>query len=189
MQQQTAEQLQKADKDIGEYTISRLFVPLLDEYADLPKVKQHLADLKTYTVGNLDYFKTTEEPVHPVLGVPISQVMGGRNPFLPFQVNVFVDNSESKGPAVIIEPNPNFGNIFGKIERRFLFGGYLSDHTMLKPGALNLANGGYLLLSALDVLTNVGVWPALKRAIRNKEVRVEDPFEQFGLIAPQGMRP
>ena len=79
--------------------------------------------------------------------------------------------------------------MFGKIERRFLFGGYLSDHTMLKAGALSLANGGYLLVNASDVITNTGVWPALKRAIKNKEVRIEDPFEQFGLIAPQAMRP
>ena len=189
VQQQTAERLRKADKDIGEFTVSRLFSPLFDQYSERPKIKKYLEDLKTYTIDNLDFFKATEEPVNPLFGVPMSQVMGGRNPFLPFQVNVFVDNSESKGPAVIMEPNPNFGNIFGKTERRFLFGGYLSDHTMLKPGALNLANGGYLLLNAYDVLTNPGVWTALKRAIRNKEVRIEDPFEQFGLIAPQGMRP
>ncbi len=189
VEQQTVERLKKADKDIGEFTVSRLFTPLFDECSDLPKVSQYLTDLKTYTLDNLDIFKGTEEPVHPVFGVPVSQVVGGRNPFLPFQINVFVDNSAAKGPPVVIEPNPNFGNMFGKIERRFLFGGYLSDHTMLKPGALSLANGGYLLLSAQDVLTNPGVWPALKRAIKNKEVRIEDPFEQFGLIAPQGMRP
>lgn len=189
VEQQTVERLKKADKDIGEFTVSRLFAPLFDECSDLPKIGQYLTDLKTYTLDNLELFKGTEEPVHPVFGVPVSQVVGGRNPFLPFQINVFVDNSTAKGPPVVIEPNPNFGNMFGKIERRFLFGGYLSDHTMLKPGALSLANGGYLLLSAQDVLTNPGVWPALKRAIKNKEIRIEDPFEQFGLIAPQGMRP
>jgi len=189
VERQTVERLKKADKDIGEFTISRLFTSLFDEWSDSPKVSQYLTDLKTYTLDNLDLFKGTEEPVHPVFGVPMSQVVGGRNPFLPFQINVFVDNSAAKGPPVVIEPNPNFGNMFGKIERRFLLGGYLSDHTMLKPGALNLANGGYLLLSAQDVLTNPGVWPALKRAIKNKEVRIEDPFEQFGLIAPQGMKP
>lgn len=189
VEQQTVERLKKADKDIGEFTVSRLFAPLFDECSDLPKVSQYLTDLKTYTLDNLELFKGTEEPVHPVFGVPMSQVVGGRNPFLPFQINVFVDNSAAKGPPVVIEPNPNFGNMFGKIERRFLLGGYLSDHTMLKPGALSLANSGYLLLSAQDVLTNPGVWPALKRAIKNKEIRIEDPFEQFGLIAPQGMRP
>jgi predicted ATP-dependent protease len=189
VQQRTAERLQKADKNIGEYTVSRLFAPLFQEYSEFPKLNQYLVDLKAYTVDNLEFFKTTEEPIHPVFGLPVSQVVGGRNPFLPFQVNVFIDNSEAKGPPVVVEANPNFGNMFGKIERRFLFGGYLSDHTMLKPGALSLASGGYLLLSVNDVLTNVGVWPALKRAIKNKKVTVEDPFEQFGLIAPQGMRP
>jgi predicted ATP-dependent protease len=189
VQQQTGERLAKADKDIGSYTVDRAFASLMEENKDLPKVVQYLNDLKKYALDNLELFKGTEEPVNPMLGIPMSQAMGGRNPFLPFDVNVFVDNSDTKSVPVIVESNPIFGNVFGKIERRFLFGGYLSDHTMLKPGALNQANGGYLLLSARDVLLNPGVWPALKRAIRNREVRIEDPFEQFGLIAPQGMRP
>jgi predicted ATP-dependent protease len=189
VQTNTMEQLQKADKDIGEYTVSGLFGSLFKHYSQWPKITRYLTDLKTYILDNLELFKGTEEPVHPIFGVPASQVVGGRNPFIPFQVNVFVDNSEAKGPPVIVESNPNFGNVFGKIERRFLFGGYLSDHTMLKAGALSKANGGYLLLSANDVLTNPGVWPALKRAIKNKEMKIEDPFEQFGLIAPQGLRP
>ncbi|MFH1002600.1 MAG: ATP-binding protein, partial [Chloroflexota bacterium] len=189
VERETAERLQKVDKEIGQFTVSRLFAPLVKEHAGLAKVSQYLDDLKAYTLENLDLFKATEEPVNPVFGVPTSQMMGGRDPFLPFQVNVFIDNSETKGPPVIIESNPNFGNVFGKIERRFLLGGYLSDHTMLKPGALGRANGGYLLINAPDVLANPGVWPALKRAIKGNEVRIEDPFEQFGLIAPQGMRP
>lgn len=188
-QTKAMERLKKLDKDIGEYTVSGVFSSLFEQYSDWPKITQYLTDLKSYILDNLELFKGTEEPVHPMFGVPLSQVMGGRNPFLPFQVNVFVDNSEAKGPPVIVESHPNFGNMFGKIERRFLFGGYLSDHTMLKAGALSKANGGYVLLSVDDVLMNPGVWPALKRAIKNKEVRIEDPFEQFGLIAPQGLRP
>jgi predicted ATP-dependent protease len=189
VQTKAVERLQKMDKDIGEYTVSGAFSSLFEQYSSWPKITQYLTDLKSYILDNLELFKGTEEPVHPVFGVPLSQVIGGRNPFLPFQVNVFVDNNEAKGPPVVVESNPNFGNMFGKIERRFLFGGYLSDHTMLKAGALSKANGGYVLLSMNDVLMNPGVWPALKRAIKNKEVRIEDPFEQFGLIAPQGLRP
>jgi len=189
VQTKAIDRLQKVDKDIGEYTVSGLFGSLFEQYSKWPKVTQYLTDLKAYVLDNLELFKGTEEPIHPMFGVPLSQVIGGRNPFLPFQVNVFVDNSEAKGPPVIVESNPNFGNIFGKVERRFVFGGYLSDHTMLKAGALSQANGGYLLLGVNDVLMNPGVWPALKRAIKNREVRIEDPFEQFGLIAPQGLRP
>ncbi|MBI4295827.1 MAG: AAA family ATPase [Chloroflexi bacterium] len=188
LESQTMERLQASDKAIADYTVSRLFKNLLDEYKGFPKVMQYLDNLKNYTLNNLDIFKEAPEAERSILGVPASSLRG-RDPFLPYQVNVFVDNSATLGPPVIIEPNPNYSNLFGKIERRFLFGGYLSDHTMLKPGALHLADGGYLLLSARDVLTNPAVWPALKRAIRNKEARIEDPFEQFGLIAPQGLKP
>jgi len=189
VQTKAVERLKKLDKDIGEYTVSDSFGSLFKQYSNRPMIAQYLAALKSYILDNLELFKGTEEPVNPTLGAPLSQVIEGRNPFLPFQVNVFVDNSEAKGPPVIIESNPNFSNMFGKIERRFLLGGYVSDHTMLKAGALSKANGGYVLISINDVLMNPGVWPALKRVIRNKEVRIEDPFEQFGAIAPQGLRP
>jgi len=184
------QKIQQADKDIGDFTISRLFAPLFAAYANNSKIEQYLQGLKKYTLDNLDLFKESEEAVNHDTGVPLSQaLLAGRNPFVPFQVNVFIDNSDVSGPPVVVETNPNFTNLFGKIERRFILGGYLSDHTMLKPGTLAMANGGFLLLGAMDVLTNIGVWPALKRAIKNREVRIEDPFEQYGLFAPQGMRP
>ncbi|MFA5054563.1 MAG: AAA family ATPase [Dehalococcoidia bacterium] len=189
LQKQTAERLQKLDKDIGEFTISRLINMLLITYQEQSKISKFLYELKRYTLDNIDLFKDGEEPAPTVLGMPVNQAATGKNPFLPFQVNVFVDNSEVKGPPVVIESNPNFGNLFGMIERRFLLGGYVSDHTMIKPGALSKANGGYLLLSAYDIAINSIAWFALKRAIKNREVRIEDPFEQFGLFAPQGMRP
>jgi len=188
IQRRTAERLQALDKSIADFTVSLLFSSLLDQYAALPRLIQFLTDLKAYTLEGLEPFKSKEEPTQPAFGMPVSQAMLGRTPFIPFQINVFVDNSQQTGPPVVIEPNPNFTNIFGKTERRFLFGGYLSDHTMLKPGALSLANGGYLLLSARDVLMNPGVWISLKRALKNREVRIEDPFEQFGFITSEGIK-
>lgn len=189
MQTRNLERLQNLDKEIGAYTVSGLFTPLTSSYTKNQKIVDYLEGLKKYILDNLDLFKGAEEPAAPANELPVSQVMGGRNPFLPFLVNLFVDNSAAKGPPVIVESNPNFGNLFGRIERRFLFGGYLSDHTMLKAGSLNRASGGYLLINAADVLNNPGVWPALKRAIRNREARIEDPIEQFGLVAPQGLKP
>jgi lon-related putative ATP-dependent protease len=189
LERQAAQKVQQTDREVGEFAVAKLFADLTQEYSDSAKISQYLNDLKSYVLDNLDLFKGQREQVQPALGIPIEQLMRGRDPNLPFQVNVFVDNSESKGPPVISEANPNYGNMFGKVERRFYLGGYLSDHTMLKAGALHQANGGYLLLSAQDVLLNPNVWPALKRAIKNKEVRIEDPFEQFGLIAPQGLKP
>jgi predicted ATP-dependent protease len=189
IEKQAVEKLRELDRRIGEFTIDKLFQELFLQYQDSPTITQYLTELKSYTLDNLDLFKQPEAPASPPPGAPFPQALWGRDPFLPFEVNVFVDNSETTGPPVIVEANPTYGNLFGKTERRFLFGGYLSDHTMLKAGALNLANGGYLLLNARDVLSKPGVWEGLKRVIRSKEVHIEDPFEQFGLIAPQGLRP
>ena len=184
----TAEKLHKADREVADFTVSRLFRRLLREYRGSKAVVQFLKDLKTYTLDNPDIFKEQEAPQQAAQLVPIA-AMPRRDPYLPFEVNVFVDNSVTDGPPVITEPNPTYPNLFGKVERRFLFGGYLSDHTMIKAGSLQQAHGGYLLLSATDVLTNPGVWPALKRALRTKEVRIEEPYEQMGIMIPQGLRP
>ena len=104
-------------------------------------------------------------------------------------MSVLVDNGDTQAAPIVIESNPTWGNLFGRIERRAYIGAYFSDHTMLKPGSIHHANGGYLLLNARDLLMNTGVWEGLKRAIRDKEASLEDPAVQFGLIAPQGLRP
>lgn len=190
-ERKTTERIQNTDKAVADYTVSRLFDDLNKTYQDCPGIIKYLADLKAFTLNNLDIFKTTtdqQQQLQTMMGISPQFAMRG-DPLVPFQVNVFVDNSETKGPPVIIESNPNYLNLFGKIERRFLFGGYLSDHTMLRPGALQRANGGYLLLSAMDVIQNPAVWPTLKRAIRDREARIEEPYEQFGLFVPQGLRP
>lgn len=189
LERETTEKLSSIDKAVAEFTMARLFESLMQEYKESEKIGKYLTSLKSYTLDNLDVFKEKEESSQLVFGVPASYMARGRDPFIPFQVNIFVDNSGKKGPPVVIEPNPNYSNIFGRVERRFFLGGYLSDHTMLKPGALHSANGGYLLLNAIDVLTNPAVWPSLKRAIKTKQVGIEDPLEQFGLILSQGLRP
>jgi predicted ATP-dependent protease len=189
-QNKTLEKLQNLDRTVAEYTVSRLFEDLFKEYKNADNVTLFLNKLKTYTMESLGVFKeqTTHQQTQVIPGL-VPQTPLKNDPFLPFQVNVFVDNSETKGPPVITESNPNYLNLFGKIERRFLMGGYLSDHTMIKPGAVQIANGGYLLLNATDVIVNPAVWPTLKRVIKNKEVYIEEPYEQFGIIVPQGLRP
>ena len=68
-------------------------------------------------------------------------------------------------------------------------GAYTTDHTMLKPGAINEANGGYLVVDVRELLMNPGAWEGLKRVIKTNEARLEDPFEQFGFLVPQGLKP
>jgi lon-related putative ATP-dependent protease len=109
--------------------------------------------------------------------------------FTEYQVNVFVDNTDTQGPPIVIETNPTFANMFGRIEKKSVFGTYITDFTMIKPGAASLANGGYLVVNALDILINPGVWEGLKRVLKNKEVRIEDLSEQLGIFTTSGLKP
>ena len=184
MENELAEKMKGIDLRIGEFAASRHFEELLKTYSEYPEVVNFLKEAKEYTLSKLDLF--TQPPMPQLPGLP---PMPHVDSFTAYKVNVFVDNSSLDGPPIIIEPNPNWFNMFGKVERRAIMGTYLSDHTMIKPGAVHLANGGYLILNIRDVLLNPGVWEGFKRVIRTKEVRVEDPLEQFSFLTPQGMRP
>src|SRR4029434_9957399 len=110
------------------------------------------------------------------------------DPFLPYRVNVFVDNSDIQGPPIIVETNPRYHNVFGVIETKPVVGGYVTDFTLIKVGSISRANGGYLVLYDRDVLVNAGVWEALQRVIKNRELRIEEPSAFFGWAPPQGLR-
>ncbi|MDA0232835.1 MAG: ATP-binding protein [Chloroflexi bacterium] len=112
------------------------------------------------------------------------------DPRLPFRVNVFVDNSGRTSPPIIMEDNPTYSHLFGHIDRRPIMGTYITDHTMLRPGSLAQANGGYLVIDARLALSHAAVWPALKRVLKGGEVRPEDPEDLIpGFIPPQPLRP
>ncbi len=179
-----AEKMREIELKAGRFAIERPFSEVFSIYAAYPDIVGFLSEMKEYTLTKLDSF---------LQGLPSAQGLGAPpfqgDAFLAYRVNLFVDNSAVSGPPIIFEPNPNWFNMFGKIERRALMGTYVSDHTMIKAGAVQAANGGYLVLNIRDVLMHGGVWEGLKRVIKTKEVRVEDPWDQFGFLAPQGMRP
>jgi len=184
LEKDIGEKMKEIDLKAAEYAITLPFSEMSNRYADYAEILDFLKEAKEYTVTRLDLFIQGPLPQQIPGMVPLPQ----GDPFMAYKVNIFVDNSSISGPPIIFEPNPNWFNMFGKIERRALMGTYFSDHTMIKAGAVQLANGGYLMLNIRDVLLNQNVWEGLKRVIKTKEVRVEDPWEQFGFIAPQGMK-
>ena len=190
-EKETADRVNGLQREVGGRKLSDLFRKLVEDWEKEPNIIGRLDALKDYALNNLSLFAA--DGGQQAGGQPVtSQQLPGvapRDPFLPFEVNVLVDNSDTQTAPIIIESNPTWGNLFGRIERRAFMGAYFSDHTMLKAGSLHAANGGYLVLNIRGVLMNTGVWEGLKRAIRDKEASLEDPAVQFGTIAPQGMRP
>ena len=108
------------------------------------------------------------------------------NPWDNYRVNLFIDNSNVKGAPVIKDSNYSFTNLFGRLEYENYFGMLKTDYTMLKPGLLQQANGGYLILQARDLLSNPACYENLKKVLRNKEIGIEnqtDPKTQMVLIS------
>ena len=112
-----------------------------------------------------------------------------RDRFRKYRVNLFVDNREKKGAPVVIESNPSYYNLFGKVEKNIDHGMFYTDFTMIKAGAVHKANGGYLVLEASDVFKMPSVWDTLKRMLRNRLGFIEDMGEQFSMFATSGIRP
>ena len=189
---ETSANIQALERVVANERIYDIFQELMDSFQDLPEVWEFLNRLIDYILDNLSIFKEPDAATVQSEAIAPNSHFGStpsKNPFLPFDVNVLVDESGISTVPIIIEPNPNWGNLFGRIERRASLGTYISDHTMLKPGAIHLANGGYLVLNAKDLLAYPGVWEGLKRVIRNQEIRLEDPSAEAGFFIPQGMRP
>ena len=111
------------------------------------------------------------------------------DPFAAFHANVVVDNSKTRGAPVVVERQPTFYRLFGRIDRRVEQGIYSTDHTMIRAGSIARANGGYLVCHAEDVLNFPGVWETLKLTLRNREVAIVDLGETSGVLPTSGMKP
>ncbi|MBM4309275.1 MAG: ATP-dependent protease, partial [Deltaproteobacteria bacterium] len=148
------------------------------------KIHRYLDEAQEDILANLPRFREKEESApSPLPGLVLPQPV---DTFTEYQVNVVVDNSETKGAPIIVEMTPNYRNLFGTIERVVERSGvWKTDFTHIKAGSFLRANGGYLIINALDSLVEPGVWPALKRTLKNQvmEVQTYDPFYFFATTA------
>jgi lon-related putative ATP-dependent protease len=133
-----------------------------------------------------DFKGIAEEPTSPA---PFLRIARQEPDFGRFSVNGIVNNGGMNGAPCVFESNPTYYNLFGRVEHKFHMGASVTDFTMIKPGALHKANGGFLVLSALDLLKNIFSYDALKRAVRQGEIRIEDMWEQYRLVTTSALKP
>ena len=107
-------------------------------------VSAYLEGVREHILKNLNRFKGIELTPGTVQMAPMPLGESSPDPFLPYRVNVFVDNSETQGPPIIVETNPSYHNLFGVVEKKPIVGGYVTDFTLIKAGSISRANGGYL---------------------------------------------
>lgn len=149
-------------------------------------VSSYLAEVKKHILDNLDEFKEGTAAQGPFgLMAPLRD----RDAFLEYEVNVLVDNSETKGAPVLVESSPTYLNLFGTIERVVdRFGRVVTNFSRIKSGSLLRAHGGYLIFSLEDALTEPAVWKVLRRTLKNGRIEMET-YEPFALFSASGLRP
>ncbi len=180
----------KLDNNIALFVVEHYMTGCLEKYADEPDVKEFLKAVQNDIVENVgDFKKLQDEQQQPNLPFPVPAQQSQENLFKKYTVNLLIDNSETKGAPVVIESNPVYPNLFGSIERQALFGALITDFSMIKPGSLHKANGGYLIIKALDLLKWYLSYEALKRALDREEIKIEDPGELYGIFTSKSIRP
>lgn len=112
-----------------------------------------------------------------------------KKPWENYRVNVFVDNSNTEGAPVIMDSNYSFNNLFGRLEYENYYGMLKTDYTMLRPGLLQEANGGYIMFQANDLLSNPACYEYLKRVLRNKEIGIDNSNDQKSSMVLVSLKP
>ena len=186
IERQGAEAVKGVNHDIALYAIGNLVAELKENYADVPEIPVYVDAVQNDILDNLQAFLgVPEQPGAP----PQFQAFIRELPFRKYDVNVVVDNADAGGAPVIVEQNPTFQNLLGKIEKEVQFGIFTTDFTMIRPGSLHKANGGYLILNVEDLLRTPLSWDGLKTALKTGEAVIEEPGERMGFITAKTIKP
>jgi lon-related putative ATP-dependent protease len=183
MEKEFQQSEKKLDQDVALYVVGHLIEELVEKYHRQAEITDYLKQVEEDILKNIDDLKRRPSAPGP-FPFPTPEAS-----FVQYQVNVFVDNSETKGAPVIVEGHPTYPNLFGSIERKAQFGALLTDFTLIHSGSLHRANGGYLIISVMDLLKWYYSYEALKRTMKEREIKIEDLGEQLGLITTKSLRP
>lgn len=184
-QRQARDQLHALNVDVARSVVRPLLEDLREAYRSHDDITAYLLAVERHATENFEVFRESEDSD----ATPDHAARRQADPLLPYQVNVLVTHATDSGAPLVREGHPTYPNLFGQIEQRQTMGAVTTDFTMIKPGALHAANGGFLVVQAEDVLPNVAAYDGLKRALRDQVIRIETAAEGFGLAPPARLDP
>ncbi len=168
--------------------VDRVLTPIRKKFAYNRDLKAYFDDFKEDILDNLAQYQG--RPERDQRGGPDQQSEPHSDSFFQrYDVNLFVDNSDTVGAPVIKEITPGFFNLLGCVERETEWGTYYTDFSLLKAGAIHRANGGYLILRVEDLLSHPTSWEGLLRCLRTRESRLEDPTDHYDILRTRTISP
>jgi len=187
LDQKGREAVEELNREVALNAIGHRVAALKDKYETIDEISAYIDAVQKDIVENLPQFmpEPPQQQLPPQFQNPLFRELALRK----YEVNVVVDNSGNGGAPVIYEQNPTYQNLFGKIEKEVQYGVVATDFTMIRPGSIHMANGGFLVLLVEDLFRNQFSWDGLKTALKTGEVVVEEPGERMGFISTKGIKP
>lgn len=191
LEKKAKERMRTLDQEVANFVVADCIKDLTEKYVTFDEVIEYLGEVRKDVVENIaDFRQAGESEVAGEASVPSPRPpTKPANPFIRYQVNVIVDHSRSEGAPIVYSTNPTYRSLVGSIEQEVHFGMLTTDFTHIHAGSLHLANGGYLVVNARDLLGYPFAWDALKRAIKNQEIRTEIVDEISPVAATTSLQP
>ncbi len=208
LEKEARKKVAELDREVAEFAVGGLFEDFKERYSEIDSVVEYIDQVREDIVENVEIFRAdhaaAEEQQKQQMQMPGQGggqgqrppgMPGGATDHLPqspynrYAVNVLITHADEDGAPVEFETKPTIENLTGDVEHLSYMGALLTDFTMIKDGALHRANGGYLVLEALTLLTRPFAWEALKRALKEAEVSPESIREQLRLVSTVSLEP
>jgi lon-related putative ATP-dependent protease len=189
-QREAREKVKALSREFATHAVGELISELRVKYGDAPQVVAYLDQVREDVIANVDLFRRDEDQQHPLQRMMAQQAAAEHGALRKYEVNVLVDHgAASRGAPVVYEANPSYPNLVGRIEHLSAFGALVTDFTLIKPGALHRANGGYLVFDARKMLMHPYAWEGLKEALRAGEIRIESLGQIFSVVSTVSLEP
>lgn len=187
LDQKAQEGVERLNRDVALNALGHRVAALKDKYSKIDEIQEYLDSVQNDIIDNLNQFLPEAQP--PQAQAQMQHPLVQELLFRKYQVNVIVDNSGDDGAPVIFEQNPTYLNLIGKVEKEVEYGVVSTDFTMIRPGSIHKANGGYLVIMVEDLFRNPYSWDGLKTALKTGEVVTDEPGERMGFITAKGIKP
>src|ERR1700676_5394477 len=191
LSRELASEMSYLEQEAASVLVDGVIEELKEKYPD-PQIAEYLEEVRHHVLDNLEPFKEREgeeEQAPSEGGIGLRSERSDRDPFRVYGVNVILAHGEQEKCPVIFETIPTYANLFGTVHRRYdTRGGWNSDFMDLRGGSLLRADGGFLVMYALDTLTETGVWRTLKRTLNHGKLEIQ-PVDVFFPFSAATMKP
>jgi len=185
----TDERIEELNREMATAAIAHLLAALREKYASIQRVVEHLLRVEADVVEHFRRFLPEQEEKPLPFAIKLPHQDEGPPWHHRYQVNLLLAHDKDGGAPVVYSDLPAYNNLIGRVEHRAHLGALETDFTMIRPGALHQANGGYLILDALKLLMQPFAWEALKRALQAGEIRIESLGQITSLISTLSLEP